>query len=462
MMYKPYRAGNALIIIIALALTLSSCKKKPIDSNTSIMIRVTPRIDALFSKTKTICFGRFAVDVPEATLVVWADAALPLEVKVYPGEWDRVRKLAMEFEQELREEKAIYHDDAPLLLSAANLEKPEGRIITGYESFESINDVRVRAYFKLDDDGVVVKASPLREDVEDVTSQINSIARRLRHRSAHDLPIEPGNCLEHAFLPDEVNVSMKSRVELMRLGFRLREFPDTHLSLFLSPSNPHFAEGNSLEWQLDQLEKRLRLEYRNHPRLTTRYLRRGARKLNDWLDGFEALSRTPDVADAHGIHDFAMAFRGTPTDPYKPYVDIRMQTGVKDNVAGNTKVSMTDDEAVAVWDRITSTIRIRPTGAPIKKTTADSPLLPLGELAATGRICPQTGWWQSSEASGIDGGGRRHVTSGERMPHVTLATKPSLWQKLKGEHTTYRASTTWKLVEYGDDASNTDLPTPKG
>ncbi|MFK3737506.1 T6SS immunity protein Tli4 family protein [Massilia sp. TN1-12] len=424
----------------------------------SDMTQLTPRVHKIFSKTKAVCFGRFVVDVPETAIVVWADAVLPFEVTIYPGGWGQVKEMAKEFEQELRNERAIYHDDAPLLLSTGSLPESEGKIITGYEGFESINDLKIRAYFRLGDDGVVLKARPLRDEAEETVALINSIARRLRHRSDYEVPSEPGNCLEYAFLPDEANAGKRAPAELIRIGFRLKEFPDTHLSIFTGPSNPHYSDGNSLEWQLNELEKNLRMDDRNGPRLKTRYLRRGARQLNGWLDGFEALSRTPELPDSHSIHDFALAFKGTPTDPLKPYADIRMQTGVDGNVAGGTRTSLSDEEAIAVWDKITGTIRARPTVVAAKNTSADIPRLPLGELAATGRVCPQTGWWQSSEANAADGG-RQHFKSGERMPHVTSVAKPTLWQYLKGERATYRAATMWRLVEYGDAVAPAVEPT---
>lgn len=184
--------------------------------------------------------------------------------------------------------------------------------------------------------------------------------------------------------------------------------------------------------------------------IKTKDLRRGARQIHGWLNGFEALSRTPEQAEIHSIHDFAMDFRGVPSDPLKPYVEIQMQTGVADNVAGATKASLSDEEAIAVWDKITSTIRVRPTGAAAVKTaeTDSGPRLPLGELAATGRACPQTGWWVPDEPKDTQGDRRQHIKAGERMPHVISLGEPSIWQKLKREKPIYRTATMWKLVSY--------------
>jgi hypothetical protein len=308
-------------------------------------------------------------------------------------------------------------------------------------------------------DGVVIDSRPMRDEKDETIAEIKSIARRLRRLPENEIPTEPGNCIEYAFLPDDPAADRAHLGELIRIGFRLKEFPDTHLSIFVGPSNPHYDESDSLKWQLERLEKRLKAEDPNHPRLKTRYLRRGDRQIHDWVGGFEGLSHTPDQPEAHPIHDFGMDFRGVPSDPYKPYADIRMQTGVFDNVAGATKATLTDEEAVAVWDRITSTIRVRPTSTAPAKTADRGPRRPLGELAATGRTCPQTGWWSPDVVPDKNGGGSQHIKAGDIMPHAITSGEPSLWQKLKGERPSARVATVWKLVGYDDAPAPADVAT---
>jgi hypothetical protein len=88
-------------------------------------------------------------------------------------------------------------------------------------------------------------------------------------------------------------------------------------------------------------------------------------------------------------------------------------------------------------------------------TPEPSPRLPLGELVATGRTCPQTGWWQASEAGEIEGGARQYFSVGDTMPQVTTLGEPSLWEKLKGARPSYRTATVWRLVDYDMAVSRT-------
>ncbi len=446
------------LVPLAAVLIFNACDRSPKEWKTPNMTPPTPRLQAMFEKTKAVCFGRFMVDVPASATVAWGEVAVPLGVNVYPNGTAEVKTLAQKFIDELMSDKAINQNDVPLLISVHEVNQPEGKIVVGYEEFEAINGLKINGYFTLNNDGVVIDSRPLRPRKDQVIADITSIARRLQQRAENEIPAEPGNCIEYAFLPDNPAPGEEPPVELIRIGFRLKEFPDTHLSVFVGPSNPHYEESHSLEWRLTQLEKNQKAQDPNNPLIKTKDLRRGERQIHGWLNGFEALSRTPEQAEIHSIHDFAMDFRGVPSDPLKPYVEIQMQTGVADNVAGATKASLTDEEAIAVWDKITSTIRVRPTGAAAVKTaeTDSAPRLPLGELAATGRACPQTGWWVPDEPKDTQGDRRQHIKAGERMPHVISLGEPSIWQKLKGERPTYRTATMWKLVSYDDAPVHVD------
>ncbi|WP_313174575.1 T6SS immunity protein Tli4 family protein [Massilia sp.] len=446
------------LVPLAAVLIFNACDRSPKEWKTPNMTPPTPRLQAMFEKTKAVCFGRFMVDVPASATVAWGEVAVPLGVNVYPNGTAEVKTLAQKFIDELMSDKAINQNDVPLLISVHEVNQPEGKIVVGYEDFEAINGLKINGYFTLNNDGVVIDSRPLRPRKDQVIADITSIARRLQQRAENEIPAEPGNCIEYAFLPDNPAPGEEPPVELIRIGFRLKEFPDTHLSVFVGPSNPHYEESHSLEWRLTQLEKNQKAQDPNNPLIKTKDLRRGERQIHGWLNGFEALSRTPEQAEIHSIHDFAMDFRGVPSDPLKPYVEIQMQTGVADNVAGATKASLTDEEAIAVWDKITSTIRVRPTGAAAVKTaeTDSAPRLPLGELAATGRACPQTGWWVPDEPKDTQGDRRQHIKAGERMPHVISLGEPSIWQKLKGERPTYRTATMWKLVSYDDAPVHVD------
>lgn len=416
------------------------------------MTALTPRLQALFENTKPVCFGRFMVDVPASATVVWGDTIVPLTTSIYPNGVEEVKALEQKFIDELKSEKAIYLNDIPLLISVDDVRQPEGRIVTGYEGFEAIAELKINGYFRLNDDGVVINARPLKEQRESATAIISSIARRLRQRAENEVPSEPGNCIESGFLPDEPGTDKDHPGELISIGFRLKEFPDTHLSIQILPSNPHDPEGPSLERQWKRIKEDPATPEELKALSNTKFFRESPRQIRDWKTGYEVLIRSPDEEGSYSHHDFQVKFTGVPHDAFQPYIDVQLQTGIADNAAGGSKTVLSDEEVIALWDKITGTLRVRPThAAPVRSAEAERRLcLPLGELAATGRICPQTGWWEPDEPEGSAGSQRRHIKSGEGMPHVVSPAKPSLWQKLRGEQSFNRTATVWKLFSYDD------------
>jgi hypothetical protein len=421
------------------------------------MTKITPQLQSMFEKTKTICFGRFLVDVPASAITAWGKTNVPLDIMVYPEGRTEVKNLEKNFIDELANEKAIYLGDIPLLIAVEEVFDPKGRIVSGYDGFQAIKGLKIYGFFHWKSDAFTIKARPLTNEKDDTIAEIKGVAHRLRQHKEGDIPVESGNCIEYPFLPDEMGGAHEG--ELVRIGFRLKEFPDTHLSIFVGPSNPHYSDSDSLKWQLERFEAGLRAENPRHPNLKTKYLRRGERHLDNWGTGFEALSHTPEQQESHGIHDFAMDFRGVAADPLKPYLDVRMQTGVADNAAGAIKPILTDAEAVAVWDKITSTIRVRPTTNAAAKPTqfSQASQYSLGELAATGRLCPESGWWQAEKTGNAKEAERRHIKKGDVMPHATVLGEQSLWQKLRKEQPVLRTATMWKLIRYDEAAAQINI-----
>ena len=91
-------------------------------------------------------------------------------------------------------------------------------------------------------------------------------------------------------------------------------------------------------------------------------LREGQRDVQHWK-GEESLILRPD-----GTHDFEWAFVGTPTDVANPSeFHAVMFTKVAHNMVGAAKkASVSDDEAVALWDKLLSGLkfRVKVPGAP--------------------------------------------------------------------------------------------------
>ncbi|MCR6479984.1 T6SS immunity protein Tli4 family protein [Variovorax sp. ZS18.2.2] len=445
---------RALLLSTLLALTACAQQQPSKPWKTPNMTTLSPRIQPLFEKTKTVCFGRFLIDVPAATEIVWGSVSVPLGVVIAKGDASKLDQMVIRYETELKAAVRFPRTKGVnQYIETIGGPMKDQKTVVGYEGFDG-SGLRIYSYLAMGPDLVQLDALPMEKNKARAIGTLNDMASRLRPRNEDEVPAEPGMCIEHAFLSDSPTDG-PSKQDLIQIGFRLKEFPDVHLSIQLSPPTPAFGESNTFKYQMEKAKKQDPTSY-----FKQKYLREGSgRRIHEWSDGYEALTRTPDEASSKSHHAFIMDFQGVAGDALKPYADIQLSSGVSGSGlgrdgAGSAKPSITDEEALAIWDKITSTIRVRPTSGPtVKKTSDAGPLLPLGELAATGRSCPQTGVWECVDEGNIQDGRRRTIRVGETMPSIVQIGTPSMWQQIKGETPTHRSATVWKLVGY-----DTSLP----
>jgi hypothetical protein len=185
-------------------------------------------------------------------------------------------------------------------------------------------------------------------------------------------------------------------------------------------------------------------------------LRKGERTIGGFK-GQEYLVTAPNDSNQRA-HKFVWETQGGGT-LQTPFISIEMTSANRDDDGNPRKASITDEQALKLWDSIVSTFRVRPTSAPPAKVGEAPPLTPLGDKQATGRICPQTGWWQcTEEALPVKGGRRVFIRHGEAMPRVTLLGEPSLLDRIKGQRPEHSIATVWTLVEH-EPAKSGDAPT---
>jgi hypothetical protein len=275
-------------------------------------------------------------------------------------------------------------------------------------------------------------------DAED----FSSIASHLRLRKEDEIPAESGSCIEGGFIP------IALEYERVRLGVRLKEFPDVHLSIDAHKNLDRLDEFARLELMLEQgaaLAKQDGLED-VYARIKT--IRRGARQLGPW-SGYEMVARKPAYREDTEAHEFRYQSLGAVHDPLQPRLDLRLDSGVKKNRTSRAKPSLTDEEAVALWDKLIGTIRVRKSSDATPGSTAAA-RLSLGTRVASGGLCTQQGWWQCTELGNVDGEKRRHFAAGEVMPHAIVFGKPTLWDRFFGVQIRRTTATTWELMDYGD------------
>jgi hypothetical protein len=179
-------------------------------------------------------------------------------------------------------------------------------------------------------------------------------------------------------------------------------------------------------------------------------LREGKRTING-LPGEEIAVKVTELnfSTVFGL-DWEMA--GREDDVMAPFLHLELETGRNPNAGGKpVQSSLAQTAVLELWDKISSTIRLRPS-APVKVAETEAPSPPLGTFATAGDVCPQSGWWQCGEGgSGLKvlGGQRQFLRKGQRMPQALLLPPQSVWEKVRGVQRSFESDvrTAWKLVD---------------
>ena len=180
-------------------------------------------------------------------------------------------------------------------------------------------------------------------------------------------------------------------------------------------------------------------------------LGKGPRDLNG-IAGEELLNRFKERNGTTG-HMFVWESLGKPSDVLVPSISLELETG-KGRPGSPVNSSLSDEAVLHLWQAISSSLRMRPTETKKVSQGDTSSARPLGELAATGRTCPQTGYWQCIDPGFVEGAQGKFIRQGDTMPRAVLWGAPSLWQKMSGNAPLREVATVWKLIAYDSAPDN--------
>lgn len=274
----------------------------------------------------------------------------------------------------------------------------------------------------------------------ELAGDLRRLMDKLRLVSPEELPTSAGFCFGLGMFVDPLPADLTEGVVLFA-GFP--DHPDLALALNTRAGTEPDKEGR-LErdsafdaemplWQRPLMDK----------------LRKGKRTING-LEGDEVAEKWTELNFVHTF-GFNWELNGTSDNVFVPFMHLEMSTGHPVNAGARPVISFLGEDAlVQLWDKISSSIRIRPTGAPPKREPPPGPKV--GDTSAAGDICPISGWWQCQDGGNgarVAGGQRQFLTAGQRMPQALLSRPQSLWNKLRGVQASYRLEqpTSWTLVD---------------
>jgi hypothetical protein len=404
----------------------------------------------LTEQMKTACIGRFQVDLPKSMDFSYSRIYMNgfwISTKEETREEFEGRVLARQKEIEVGTNK----------LGKDNLEAAEdyhqhgftgkifrfGREITKGEADEKAVDwvnVQLEAHVHLN--GVSFTfASPDGYDV-DKTGNLTTLLDKLRLVPADELPAAPGFCFGLGMFLDPLPADYTEGVAMFA-GFR--DHPDLAMVLDTRAGTEPDKEGRLA--RNDRADVGMPLWQK--PLLTK--IRKGKRAIHG-VEGEEVLEGGRELNFVN-VYLFDWEVNGTRYNVFVPYIHLEMSTGHPVNAGARPVMSFLGEEAlVQLWDRISSSIRVRSTTAPSSVKREPPARGKPGDTASAGDICPGTGWWECQHAgngAGVAGGRRQFLTMGQRMPQALLLRPQTLWDKLRGLQSTYSLDqpTGWTLVD---------------
>lgn len=438
---KKFRLNqNSWVTAIIFSLVIASGASYAFKKLTGDLMETSnDHVAGLFEKTRLVCFGRFVISVPDSAIVVYGPAELDGNFSVYRDQAGDLPEFVSSQLDEAKKQKDYLPEDRieefPLVGETMDGALPGQKFVFGARS--SIG-YTIHSYMPLGRDLFVLERGNVTEK-DDVIREMNRFATQLRLRSDAEIPSGQGLCVDGGF------VDIQPEYENTTFGLRFNDIPDVRFSIRMQKNHDYLQESsNPSVLRKSARERANAIQLASFfARVTT--LREGRRQLDGW-EGEEILTRRPEYKGDTDAHEFRFFSVGQRHDALHPQLDIRMDTGVKENARTSVKPSLTNEAALALWDKLLPTIRVRqPSDATSPITPA--PMASLGNVRKSGDICPQSGWWECLEKRKIDGERRRFFKAGDKLPPVLADGGASLWHTLVGN--TYQIATVeWKLLEH--------------
>ncbi|WP_148043939.1 T6SS immunity protein Tli4 family protein [Massilia aurea] len=395
------------------------------------------RVEKMFEKTKIVCFGRFVMEIPDRVALVYGDVTANGDIKFYRDESEKITEMLAVRLSDIEKERKLIPDYS--LINFPLVGKVIDGVVPGQKTvFGIANSIsyKIHSYIPIGKDLFIYDSKMFPESNE--IPFINTVANNLRSRAEAEVPAEPGICVESGFL------SVEPTFEKISIGLRFHDFPDVHISIDARKNQDYLMEGGGLKESREGARARAEAHGFGGFFSRIKVLRESQRQLGTW-EGEEILTRRPAYKDDTEAHEFRFFSLGEVNNALCPMLDIQLDSGVKGNAKAKVKPSITDAEALDLWDRILPTIRLRQPGD--ATTLKQDSKVQLGSVTKSGDICPQSGWWECLEKRKIEGERRRLFKAGDMLPPVLADGGASLWNTLIG-NTHQIAAVEWKLLEY--------------
>jgi hypothetical protein len=304
------------------------------------------------------CVGRYLIDMPDRALSAGRAHICGIEFVAEPMTRDEYSQSLDERAAALRSivNQFIYADDEAgskdtrYFMSRGNPHdrRDPTRVIDAYKWHKGY---RIMLKVQGRDDMKGMADDAFDNDIGEKTQRVFSLLSRVCGRPDDEIVTTPGVCFPGGFLACEA-----SGPERIETRFTLEDRPDVTFSL---TTDSGIGKTNSFLTRGSVIESRLRNTSGG------RTLRRGSIDLSDGLKAEEWLTTGLMPLKVQG-HIFELECNPIPTGAGMPFVTLDMHNGdIPANVDWNhppDRASLAEDEALALWDAVSRTLRPRPDG----------------------------------------------------------------------------------------------------
>jgi hypothetical protein len=401
---------------------------------------------------KTVCVGRYMVDVPgEAEVSLSGERISGFAINTVEESEAAFRDRVTARESEITARGASQDDSGEGgMIEARDLRIPglsgrsfvygrsRGYMMNGDRRVD-MESVSIEVHAHMGNLSFSLSATSKQESS---VREAEALLARLQLRGEDEIPAVSGFCIWRGVFAEPLPEHKNEHITL-HLG--LPGHPDMGLAFDSMPSG---RADRSLLARVADMDA----EASADELLRVTKLRSGKRGING-IDGEEVLERVRELNFTTG-YSFMWEALGIEDNHLQPYLLLNMETGTNPRPGGKpVDSSLHEDAVLALWESISSSIRLRKAGPPPPSDPPPEPPVPkLGALVTAGEVCPQAGWWKCQAGGpGVDvhGGAVQWIRKGDRVPQALLLPRQTLWQKLRGLQPSIEPSqpTTWKLVD---------------
>lgn len=321
-------------------------------------------VGSMTAEMKTICVGRFLIDLPEEAQVELTHSRIHgFDIAAFdePTAEFQARLTTREQEIKAKPDRLGGNENLESVTEITADGGVPGKIFVHTRNVTEGTRARGLELERYRYEGVAVEAlvhangtsiDLATEDYDpDRIANMAALVAKLVPNPTNKIPAVPGFCINRAYFLDPLKADQREQIMMFA---KLPSRPDIGFMLILAaggkPDEEGLLERDSAATSRLALFERMRLTK----------LRAGERVIGG-LSGEEVIKSANEENDAK-VYSFWWEVNGSKDDVFVPHLVLRMVTGKGKN--GPVPSSVSEGAALGLWNKISSSIRLRPTVSP--------------------------------------------------------------------------------------------------